>query len=534
MNTLFKTGLLIGCFSNIIFFLGLNNLLYKWIIVVISILFFVFILLLFKKNRLKIKIKNNLLFNSSLFLFILISIINLLGVFVPETAFDALWYHLTLPKLFILYNEIFFIQGGLLYYSAMPKLIDLLFIPSLIIGNEHTAKFVQFIFGILISIGIYIYSQKFFGRKIALLAALVFYSNLVVAWESTTAYIDLGRTFFEYLAFVSFSYWVEKTNVKYFLLSAILLGFAISSKLLAIGSLGIILLLLFIIGVKKKYSSLKIIFFLSIYVLFTLIIVFPWLLFSYINTGNIFYPFFSSIYPVTQTVELLNLITFIKEVWVVLTKASDPVSPIYIIVIPLLILFFKKFTFIQKIWVLYAFLSLILWYITPNTGGGRFILAYLPIYSLLVGLVLYTVKSNFLIYKFLVGCILFISFLTIGYRGLALAQDIPYLMGKETKSEYLKNNLNFAFGDYYDTDGYMDNTITSKDKALLIGFHNLYYINFPFIDYSWLKKGDRFNYIATQHTQLPEKFAQFVKIYENRNTGVILYSLPNRIWYRYE
>ena len=51
-----------------------------------------------------------------------------------------------------------------------------------------------------------------------------------------------------------------------------------------------------------------------------------------------------------------------------------------------------------------------------------------------------------------------------------------------------------------------------------------YYVNFPFIHESWIKKGDVFNYILTQDTELPNDFYFFKLVYENKKTHVNLYS----------
>ena len=72
--------------------------------------------------------------------------------------------------------------------------------------------------------------------------------------------------------------------------------------------------------------------------------------------------------------------------------------------------------------------------------------------------------------------------------------------------------------------------IRSEDMVLLYGFHNLYYINFPFIDSSYVKKGDVFNYIAVQGNNLPKRFKIWSLIYYNDKTNVKLYSAGGLKW----
>src|SRR5690606_34153041 len=96
--------------------------------------------------------------NQSKFLIVLLIIlwlINLIGVLAPEISFDALWYHLTIPKIFAQNHAITHIPGGLYYYSLMPKLVDLLYIPAVMVNSAIGAKLIHFTFGILTLIVLY-------------------------------------------------------------------------------------------------------------------------------------------------------------------------------------------------------------------------------------------------------------------------------------------------------------------------------------------------------------------------------------------
>ena len=163
-------------------------------------------------------------------------------------------------------TQITFLSGDL-YYSGLPKLIDMLYV-------YPYSQLIHFSFGILTLVVIYKLARKYLNSTYSLLACVIFYSNLVVGWQSITAYIDLGRAFFEILALYLF---VEKK----YLQTAIVLGLAISSKILAVGSVGIFIIL----GLPIAYCLVPI------------LIVFPWLLFNYLNTGNPIYPIFAN-YPI--------------------------------------------------------------------------------------------------------------------------------------------------------------------------------------------------------------------------------------------
>jgi len=216
---------------------------------------------------------------------------------------------------------------------------------------------------------------------------------------------------------------------------------------------------------------------------------------------------------------------------------SDPISPMYIIFLPLVILFFLRHLrdsgqarmTILKVIAIYSFLAIVVWYVTPRTGGGRFILPYLPIFSVLIAAIVEKTKDK-IFRLILINVIIIVSFISIIYRGVANAKYIPVLIGLQSKSDFLEKHLNFSFGDFYDIDGYFKNKIKREDTVLLYGFHNPYYVNFSFIDSSWVKKGDSFNYIAAQNAYLPKRFKDWELVYQNAKTHVKLFSKGGIKW----
>lgn len=538
---MFLLAILIGLYSYTIFTLGITGLLYKNLIIWLTLGFWLIILYIYRKKiigetkNLK-KIIELIIKNKPLLLlcliFVLQPLINLIGALGPELAFDALWYHLTLPKLYLQNHSVFFIPGGLLYYSAMPKMGEMFYIAGLAFNNEILAKLTHFSFGLLTCLALYKIQRKFFSPFISMIGVLIFYSNLVVAWESITAYIDLFRSFFEIMALWAFINWWDGQKIKWLFLSAVMVGLAISAKLLSVGSL-IIFTTLVILKDLKKFSSMPkarntkyLIINTFIYWLIALAIPLPWFIFSYINTGNPVYPFFTQIYKITP--ETISFLGFPKEIWNLFTNSPDLLTPLYMIFLPLIIFSFSGFRKEIKIIAVYSILALFVWYFTPRTGGGRFILPYLPAFSILCAAAYSQILKNSritFIKNFLITIIILVSLISIGYRFAANSKYIPVILGKETKGEFLAKHLNFNFGDFYDTDNFLKNNIKPTDKVLLLGFHNLYYVDFPFIDQSWLRVGDRFNYIATQNTDLPSKYKNWKLIYSNKKTMIKVYKI---------
>jgi hypothetical protein len=539
---MFTLALLIGFYSYSIFALGIFHILYPQnLLIVASVFTFITCLIIFihakQVRRLRIinLIKDAKKNPQILFVLCVVSIqasVNLLGALGPDLAFDALWYHLTLPKLYLDHHALSHISGGLLYYSDMPKLGEMLYVSALAFSNEIAANIIHFIFGILSLIAIYFLSRKFFSVFFSLLVVAIFYANLVVAWESSAAYIDLIRTFFEVMALWSFIIWFETKKIKLLILSASILGFAITTKLLAFASVIIFTVLIIYSCIIWKKNFGDVFKNLIIYWLIVLLIPLPWFLFAFFNTGNPIYPIFSPIFSGINSkifdLHLLNPLQFLSTLWTTFVVANDPISPLYLIFLPLIVLFYKKTSQKLKLIYIYSLLAILQYYCLSQIEGTRLLLPYLPALSILCVFVLQQLKedkrkTSTHLYKYLSILILIASVISIGYRFAANSKYIPVITGQETKAAFLTNHLDFSFGDFYDTDQYFATHIKPNEIVLLYGFHNLYYIDFAFIDSSWVKLGDRFDYIAVQNAQLPKRFATWKLVYTNEKTLVKLY-----------
>lgn len=488
-----------------------------------------------------------------LLLISLTALVNFIGVLGPELSFDALWYHLTLPKIYLLEKTIRFVPGGLLYYSAMPRLGEMFYTLALLLADERLAKFIHFSFGLLAALFTYKISRLFLNKKFSAVAALIFYSTLVVGWLSTTAYIDLIRTAFEAGSLLFFLQWWKgdwgdkgnKGEINDLCLAGLFLGLAVSVKLLALGSIVIFILLIFL---KKNFlnphsprrsqsrcfATFEVFLATFSFMLCTFIPVLPWFYFAHRDTGNPIYPLGAGILDTSHRIPDFSLIKFFSDFWNLILKPQDPLSPIFLIILPFLVIGVirkiggkrkQQFGFGRPIFCLmaYSFLSYLVWYFTPRTGGGRFILPYLPTWSVLTAYLISIQKRK--IKSFLVIIVFITAFTHLGFRFMANEKYLPFILGLQTKQEFLCQNLEFETNVFYDCDGFFQKTIKPTDKVLIYGSHNLYYVNFHFIHESWRGKNAWFNYVLTQNCPLPLKFAKLPLIYQNKQTGVRLYQM---------
>ncbi len=501
---MFQLAVLIGIYGYTIWIFGIIGQLNKTTIGVTTVLWGIVLLLRFKIPKLeKLSAVSGIIFA----LIALQSVVNLIGALAPELGFDALWYHLTIPKIFLQEGRIFYIPGGLFYYSVIPKLTEMLYMAALTLSNEVWAKLTHFGFGILTLVALYKLSRRFLRQEYAFLAVLVFYSNLVVSWQSITAYIDLARTFYEVMAIWAFVIYLEKKDKRWLSVCGVMLGFEIATKIVASGSL-LLFILLLVLFHKKRIKDLLLL------IVPALLIPLPWFVFAWITTGNPFYPVFSGM----RLEHSINPFDMVK----VFLRSPDPVSPIYVMFLPLVIYNLRSVTKKNKVLVWYVALAILVWFITPRDNGGRFILPYLPIFSLLVAITISLINDRLIRYTGAV-VVLAVAVITIGYRGMANAKYLPVVTGQQSKADFMAKNMDFSFGDYYDVDGKVKE-IVGNNKVLVIGGHNLFYMDFPFVHESYLKPYDKFNFILTQNSELPEKYNSWNIVYANDLTKVKLFA----------
>lgn len=426
------------------------------------------------------------------------AVINFLSALSPETGFDALWYHLTLPKLYLEAGKIYHVPGGLLYYSAMPRLAEFLYLPLLKLIGDTGPHLLNWLAGLGTAAILYKISRKYLNQMTSLLVTSLWYVTPLVGWQSGSAYVDLIRTFFEVLAF----YLIVQKRIIW---AGIAIGLAVSTKTLALGTLPILALVAWL-STKKLLSAIL----LSI---IALVVCFPWFFGAYTNTGFPFYPIGAGVLDQTHGLNF-DFWHLPRDYLKLFLLPSDIISPIYVLFLPFLFFVRHKKSF--NLFITFFLFSLLVWFITPRTGGGRFILPHLPVWSVFVGLTVYWQKNVNL--RLLLTClILGAIMMNLGYRSFAVSRNIPYLLGHQTKEDYLCNRLDFTLGNFVDCDGFFKKTIKSTDLVLIKDIHNLYYVNFPFVHESWYK-GEKFNYILTQKPITKHKL-----IYRNSHTNVYLY-----------
>jgi len=171
---------------------------------------------------------------------------NLLGASVLPSGWDSLGEHLAKAKEWNRLHRLVSIPYINFLQWAQPFNVGILYGMALFIKDAILAQLIHFAFGLLTAAGVYSLGKRYFSQRVGLISAAVFYTVPIVTYMSSTAYVDLGLTFYTFFAFYALVRWVSSGRKGWLLLSAIISGLAIGTKyaglpLVVILSAGILL-----------------------------------------------------------------------------------------------------------------------------------------------------------------------------------------------------------------------------------------------------------------------------------------------------
>ena len=531
-NFLVKLILVWGFFWGILglisYYLGLVGLWYQFILIILFCVALIILGIYLKKNhclgvkKFLYRFWNIIYHDWFLFLliiiFIILALFNLVGVIAPEIEFDALWYHLTLPKIYLMVHNVHYLPRGPgdyhFYYSVTPRLTEMLYGIGLAFdGSGIFAKLIHYSFGLFWFLSIFVFLRLFLTRRWSFLLALAIYGSSSALWLSQTANIDLATAFFVSVSLWSLFSYFKKSDEIFLYFSAIFMGFNLATKTYGLIIFSVIfLIILFRVGWREAIK----------YALIALVIVLPFYLQAYFATGNPIYPVFSIqdsalgqyIYP-AQSLKEWYLTVWLGKLpglfWRILVNQYTPVFGLILLSFLLLFKNIKDF-----FWPLLIFLGFFLgWSLIPITEP-RYFIVILPIMALLAGLVIE--KMNFKFFKVSVVLLLLIGLgINLNLQNTKFLRKIKVVFHQETKETYLRENLGPLT--FYDFAGSFKKHLPPDAKILTANIHNLFYVNFNFWDLSFIPEIDDMHIRPAELAEIL-KNKGFTRILVGNNKGV--------------
>lgn len=384
-----------------------------------------------------------------------------LQVLVPETGFDAVWYHLPVLQQLVLSNG--FTTSPTLYQLLYPLWSDLAYLPAFVLARDLGAKVTAFGGGIALVFSTFALSRMYLTRTWSLLTVLTVSTFQVVAWQSASFYIDVFIACFIvggmwHLLFAhGQSHAESKVSVVLNLCAAgVLFGFAIGSKHFNIALLvpiGLSTVFLF----RKIQPSL-------LTIIISGIVAMPWYIHAYNHTQQWLYPALSHWSDLTGATGSPSSLQYLFERFISLPLslikvviARDYVSPI-VVLAPFVIAYLWLKNRISKnmlpLVIFFVFQWGIWWFIPPLSS--RYALAGFIIAVILVAIFFQNFVRSRRITTAVISILLLMSIVNMIPRLYVNYRSLMFLSGQQSKEEYLHQFL----------DGNLDGPLRKWHKLL--------------------------------------------------------------------
>lgn len=366
-----------------------------------------------------------------------------LQVFVPETGFDALWYHLPVAQ-GVVTNNGFYIDRDM-YQSFNPLFSDGIFYLGFMAGGEVGAKLVAYMLALSLLLVSYQLARKMLNREMSLIAVLLISGFQVISWQSASFYVDITKAFWE----VSALWFLLKNHRHAGIKSGLAFGASLATKVFSIMLLPLVFCLTLINKSKREAVLILAV---------SLLIALPYYLFSYSASGNPIYSAFHHVdklneiggtsQPINYLIQRTVSLPFLP---VEMLVTREYLSPLLILIFPLSIMYRKKIAndkTLLSLTVFTLFQLLIWWYLPPLSVryalSGFITATILSVYLLQVWWreMKYSEKKLFLV-------LVILGVLFMPVRLLVAKRSINYLVGNQTKEQYLQQFL----------DGNIDNVL---------------------------------------------------------------------------
>jgi 4-amino-4-deoxy-L-arabinose transferase-like glycosyltransferase len=231
---------------------------------------------------------------------------NFIGGLAPISFIDALTYHVFEAREFLRAGRLIELKHT--WQSYQPMSVEMLYTLALGLFDDRLVPLVDWALGVLALFSTLILGRRLGGPLVGLLAAAIFYCTAMVAWESTSCFIELGIAAGGAMSLLALLRWRDTDEWAWLVVAAIAAGFAAACKLTAAQMpLDLSLAILYLTR-KAGRSFRRTLLSAAAFASIALVLVLPWYVRSYLLTGNPFYPFLPSIFGTNPSIADIQVI----------------------------------------------------------------------------------------------------------------------------------------------------------------------------------------------------------------------------------
>ncbi|MDQ3347162.1 MAG: glycosyltransferase family 39 protein [Acidobacteriota bacterium] len=212
----------------------------------------------------------------------------LIAALAPEKEYDALWYHLQLPRLWLeagrpvdLIHE---------YVSLYPLTWELVFGAGMVLGGPVGAKLLHFACLPLLALLVWQAARRYMPGVSPAFAAALVVTTPTLLWESTTTYVDLALALHSAAACYALARYAGTKERGWGIVAALQFGLAASTKHLGV-VVTIIALTLFVVAAARSRGGWTRLLRPAILIaMLAAAVPFPWYVRAWTASGNPVFP----------------------------------------------------------------------------------------------------------------------------------------------------------------------------------------------------------------------------------------------------
>jgi hypothetical protein len=269
--------------------IGINFTL--WIILIAAIYFFRKRILLWLKSFQDIKVfwqATGKTGRVAIFLLLIILVCQYLEALAPPLQFDALTYHLAIPKAYLQYGHFTYIQNNIFW--GMPQLVEMLYTLAMYIGGSEVAPILGWWIGLLALLGLMGFAKEIFETETAWVAAACMMAGSGLTVSFSSGYVEWTSILYGLAVLICLSDWLVNEQILTLGMAGIFAGMALGTKytngVIIIGGFVVVLFLKKFVSFNK--SLVNLLWFGGM----SMLVMLPWLIKNFLATSNPFYPVF--------------------------------------------------------------------------------------------------------------------------------------------------------------------------------------------------------------------------------------------------
>jgi hypothetical protein len=196
-------------------------------------------------------------------------------------------YHLPGPQLFLEAGRILLLPD--IWQANGPSTTEMLFTLGLAWRSDVFAKLVHLSYAVCLILATFAFGRRFAGRVEGWTAVVLILGIPILPLWSTSAYTDIAWALYEFLALYALALWQASRDRRWLVISGLMMGWALGSKYLALGGLGV--LGLWVLWQERPRGWKRMLASCMLWGVTAMLIASPWYVKNWLLSGNPLYPF---------------------------------------------------------------------------------------------------------------------------------------------------------------------------------------------------------------------------------------------------